>query len=73
ARLNLPSGPNTEQVVREIDPADPARMIEFDVFYTQYDPRRAAPGWIDIIFEAPQMNRIEIGDLATLIRPRASL
>ncbi|MEM9012571.1 MAG: DUF6478 family protein [Pseudomonadota bacterium] len=73
ARLNLRHGPNVENVVREIDLRDPARHVEFDVYYTDYEPKRAAGAWIDLIFEAPHMNRIDIRRLSVLRRPRASL
>ncbi|WP_316015696.1 DUF6478 family protein [Roseobacter sp. HKCCA0434] len=73
ARLNLGHGPNTEQVVRQLDLRPGVTALEFDVHYTDYDPDRAREIWIDLIFAPRPMNRIEIRDLTIARRPRLSL
>ncbi|MBB5515475.1 hypothetical protein FHS89_001487 [Rubricella aquisinus] len=73
ARLNLRHGPNVEQIVRELDfnAADP--WVEFDIFYSQFDPKRGKDMWLDLIFQTPTMNEIHIRDVSILRRPRLSL
>lgn len=73
ARLNLRHGPNVEQIVREVDLNARDRWVEFDVFYTAFDPRRGKDIWVDLIFQTPTMNTIKIRDLTVLRRPRMSL
>ena len=73
ARLNLAHGPNTEQVVRKLDLRRRGDVIEFDVYYTAFDPSRAREIWIDLIFNIRPLNRVTIGDLTISRRPRLSL
>ncbi|MEL6679045.1 MAG: DUF6478 family protein [Pseudomonadota bacterium] len=73
ARLNLRHGPNVEQITRALDLEAAETWVEFDVFYTEYEPARGTGLWIDLIFEPPRMNRITIRDLAIMRRPRISL
>ena len=40
-RLNLCHGPNTEQVVRMIDIGEGESFAEFDIFYTEFEQKRA--------------------------------
>lgn len=73
ARLNLRHGPNVEQIVRELDFNATDPWVEFDVFYSKYEPKRGKDIWLDLIFQTPTMNEIHIRDLSVLRRPRLSL
>ena len=73
ARLNIRHGPNTEQVVRELDMAQRNIWVEFDMYYTQFDEARGDSMWIDLIFEGPSMNQVTIRDVTMIRRPRASI
>lgn len=73
ARLNLRHGPNTEQVVRELDLRQDNIWVEFDLFYTRYNENRGEAMWIDLIFEGPSMNQINIRDVTLIRRPRAAI
>jgi uncharacterized protein DUF6478 len=72
-RLNLGHGPNLERIVRRLDTARGERMVEFDISYTAFNPERSKDIWIDIIINAPRMNRIEIRDVQVLRRGRADI
>jgi uncharacterized protein DUF6478 len=73
ARLNLRHGPNTEQIVRELDLNASEIWVEFDLFYTRFNENRGESMWIDLIFEGPSMNQITIRDVTLLRRPRAEI
>lgn len=73
ARLNVRHGPNTEQVVREMDMGQRNIWVEFDMYYTQYDEARGDSMWVDLIFEGPSMNQVTIRDVTMIRRPRASI
>lgn len=76
ARLNIRHGPNTEHVVREITPDGAGRReadIGFDLAYTSMNEKRVEALWLDLIFEAPAMNRIVIEDLTLYRHPRADI
>lgn len=72
ARLNLRHGPNTEQIVRELDLSTRELFVEFDLFYTNYKEKRAESLWFDLIFESPSMNQITIRDVSVIRRRRAN-
>ena len=72
ARLNLRHGPNTEQIVRELDLSTRELYVEFDLFYTNFKEARAQSLWIDLIFESPSMNQITIRDISVIRRRRAN-
>ena len=71
-RLNLSAGPNTEQLQAQLMPGATSgrAMAEFDLGRLGF---AAAPDklWLDLIVEAPVMNRIDIQDLMLSRRPRA--
>ncbi len=71
ARLNIRHGPNTEQVVRAFDPG--TAEVEFDLAHTKMNERRVEALWLDLIFDAPAMNRIAIAELTLCRQPRAEL
>jgi hypothetical protein len=72
ARLNLQHGPNTEQIVRELDLSTREMYVEFDLFYTNFKETRAHSLWFDLIFESPSMNQITIRDISVIRRRRAN-
>jgi hypothetical protein len=72
-RLNIKHGPNTEQIVREL-PQDQSRpSVEFDMAYTKLNERRVETGWLDVIFEAPEMNQVTLRDVTFARYRRAAL
>ncbi|MGR3467617.1 MAG: DUF6478 family protein [Shimia sp.] len=73
ARLNVRHGPNTEQVLQKLPSGEGLRWVEFDLAYTEMDERRLERLWVDLIFEAPEMNRIALRDLTLARLPRAEL
>ncbi len=73
ARLNVQHGPNTEQMVRSVEIRDQDGLAEFDLAYSNINEKRVEKAWIDVIFENPAMNRIELADLTLTRAPRADL
>lgn len=67
ARLNVSHGPNTEELLRELPLGAPARLdeitVEFDLAATEMNENRLGKIWLDLIFETPQMNAIELRDV----------
>lgn len=72
ARLVLLSGPNREEVPREIPLSGGGGLIEWDLSFTRFDPLRARDVWIDLIFEQPRDATIRIDDVTLLRHPRAN-
>ena len=72
-RLNLKQGPNTETIVREIEVSRRDAWVEFDLYYLEFEREQISDAWLDVIFEAPAMNRILINDLYVSRRPRAGI
>ena len=71
ARLNIKYGPNEEQVVREL-PLDGREMVvEYDLAHTKINENRLERIWVDLIFEGPEMNEINLRDVTFSRRPRA--
>jgi hypothetical protein len=73
ARLNIKNGPNTEQIVREMDLTQGQTTVEFDLAYSNLNERRIEGAWIDLIFESPEMNQVVLRDLTFSRRPRAQI
>jgi hypothetical protein len=73
SRLNIRHGPNTEQIVREMDMGSRNIWVEFDLYYTQFNEARGDSMWIDLIFEGPSMNQVTIRDVTLIRRPRAAI
>ena len=73
ARLNVRHGPNTEQLVRELQIIDGQSMVEFDLAYTNLNEKRVERAWVDLIFEGPQMNQVMLRDITFSRRPRAEI
>ncbi len=63
ARLNIRHGPNTEQIVRELPLHAQDIGVEFDLAYSNLNEKRIERLWLDLIFEAPDMNQVALRDL----------
>ena len=73
ARLNIKHGPNTEQIVRELPLNEEDVMVEFDLAYTRLNEKRIERIWLDLIFEAPDMNQVILRDLTFARHRRAAI
>lgn len=73
ARLNIKNGPNTEQIVRELDLTQEQTVVEFDLAYSNLNERRIEGAWLDLTFEGPEMNQVVLRDLTFSRRPRAQI
>ena len=73
ARLNVKHGPNLEQIVRELPLDAEEVMVEFDLTYSKISEKRVERMWVDLIFEAPEMNQIILRDVTFSRRPRAEV
>ena len=65
--------PNTEQIVRMIDVGAGESFTEFDIFYTDFEQKRATSAWIDLIINEPAYKVITLEEVVILRRARASL
>ncbi len=72
-RLNVKHGPNTEQLVLELDQDAKEQRFEFDLAYANLRERPVDRVWVDLIFERPRMNRIVLRDLAVSRHRRAAM
>ncbi|MDP5306900.1 DUF6478 family protein [Paracoccus sp. 2205BS29-5] len=76
-RLNVAQGPNTETMLRQlgdpVDGPDCRRSTEFDLGYAEMSSRPVDKVWLDLIFEAPYMNAIRLGDAVLSRHPRADM
>lgn len=72
-RLNIKHGPNTEQIVRELPLSEQDVMVEFDLAYSKLNEKRIERIWLDLIFEAPDMNQVVLRDLTFARYLRASI
>jgi len=73
ARLNLKHGPNTEQVSQPLDLSLAQPATEFDLAYVPFNENKLEQIWIDLFFESPSMNRVEIRDFTLSRHTRAEL
>ncbi len=73
ARLNIKHGPNSEQIVRELPLHEQEVMVEFDLAYSRLNEKRIEKIWLDLIFEAPDMNQVILRDLTFCRVRRAAL
>lgn len=73
ARLNIRHGPNTEQLVRELPLSQQNVSVEFDLAYSKLNEKRIERVWLDLIFEAPNMNQVTLRDLTFARHRRASI
>lgn len=72
-RLNIQHGPNTEQVLRELDLSRSEADVDFDLAHLQLNERRIEKLWLDLIIEQPAMNRVVLRDLTFCRHHRADL
>lgn len=73
ARLNIRHGPNTEQLVRELPLGEKDVTVEFDLAYSDLNEKRIERIWLDLIFEAPDMNQVVLRDLTFARHRRANI
>lgn len=73
ARINIKHGPNTEQIVRELPLNEEDVNVEFDLAYSRLNEKRVESGWLDLIFEGPEMNQVILRDLTFARYPRAEI
>ncbi len=73
ARFNFKHGPNSEQIVRELDVKDGQVSVDFDLAYTNLNEKRLERAWVDLIFERPQMSQVILRDVTFSRRPRAEV
>lgn len=77
ARLNIQNGPNTEEILRHLGGMQPGQsnrhVTEFDLFTTEMNEKRLEKAWLDLIFENPGMNSVELRELIMSRHPRASV
>jgi hypothetical protein len=73
ACLNIKHGPNVEKIVRELPLSSEEGAVEFDLAYTKINEKRVEKLWVDLIFEAPEMNQIILRDFTVTRVPRAQL
>ena len=73
ARLNIRHGPNTEQLVRELPLSQQDISVEFDLAYSKLNEKRIERAWLDLIFEAAEMNQVVLRDLTFARHRRASI
>ncbi len=48
-------------------------MVEFDLGYSDINEKRLERMWLDLIFEGPEMNQINMRDITFCRYPRAEL
>lgn len=67
ARLNVGHGPNTDEVLQQLRGMEGGlqsqQVVEFDLAYTDMNEKRLEKIWLDLIFEAPHMNAVEMREL----------
>ena len=73
ARLTIRHGPNTAQMVQELQGTGAEARAEFDLAYLQINAQRLGQAWVDLLFEAPGTNRVVLRDLTCSRRLRAPL
>lgn len=73
ARLNIRHGPNTEQLVRELPLGERNIYVEYDLAYSNLNEKRIEKIWLDLIFEAPDMNQVVLRDLTFARYRRANI
>lgn len=73
ARMNIQHGPNTAQVVVEMQMNQDEIVVEFDFAYSDLNEKRIEKMWLDLIFEGPEMNQIVLRDLTLCRYPRAEI
>ncbi|WP_406871091.1 DUF6478 family protein [Thioclava sp. 'Guangxiensis'] len=70
-RFNIQHGPNHDQLLGQMP--EGGGVVQFDLAYTKLNEKRLEKAWIDLLFEAPAMNKITLRDMTLLRHPRADL
>ena len=73
ARLNVGNGPNTAEVIVKFPDNCENSTVKFDLSSVKFAERRIKNIWVDLIFEAPAMNKITLEDIIFSRHPRAKL
>ena len=67
ARLNVGHGPNIDEILQHLRGMEAGlqsqQVVEFDLAYTEMNERRLEKIWLDLIFEAPGMNAVDMREL----------
>jgi len=72
-RLNVKHGPNTEQIIRRVGLDEGPAKIEYDLWYSQIVARQVKNAWVDVIFENPRSQIVQLSDIVLALRWRAPL
>ena len=72
-RINVRHGPNVEKLVGQFEGSSGDLAVEFDLSATRLNESRIEAAWLDLIFEAPEMNEIVLHDVTLTRRPRAEM
>ncbi len=73
ARFNVQHGPNSDQLTAGLPVEADGAVVEFDLGYSEINEKRVDRAWLDIIFDQPALNRIDVRDLTLSRYPRAEL
>ena len=73
ARLNIENGPNTTEISVQFPDNCENGILKFDLSSLKFTERRIKNIWVDLIFEAPAMNKITLEDIIFSRHPRAKL
>ena len=67
ARLNVGHGPNIDEILQHLRGMEAGlqsqQVVEFDLADTEMNERRLEKIWLDLIFEAPGMNAVDMREL----------
>lgn len=72
-RLNIRHGPNTDQITQKLPLHDETVRVDFEIPEARINEKRVEKIWLDIIFNAPQMNQVILRDLTFARFRRAEL
>ncbi|WP_134681890.1 DUF6478 family protein [Paracoccus ravus] len=75
ARLNIGHGPNSDELLQPLHGIEAGlqsqQIVEFDLALIDMNEQRLEKIWLDLIFERPEMNAVEIRELFLSRHPRA--
>lgn len=64
ARLNIEHGPNTDQLLSSLSQGADNTLSEFDLSLSDLNEKRLEKAWVDLIFDAPDMNQFALRDIS---------
>ena len=73
ARLNIENGPNTTEISVQFPDNCENGILKFDLSSLKFTERRIKNIWVDLIFEAPALNKITLEDIILIRHPHAKL